>query len=347
MAKFIGFCQFYSCFIRHFELRIAPLRKLTKHEYTNPIEPLWTDAAHAAWENIRTAIVSDLCLKRFDYCKLVVLRTNFSALGFGYVLLQPGNNYASIRAAHDYWDGKAFLFMTKESSATLHPVCFGAQKCHGNKVQLHSHLGKCFVGDYAIHKMQHYVFGQCFVGVTDCYAVKFLLSYEGGNPAILCLQMCLMCWDVDIVHRPDSELVDVDYWSCLGANINFNPLFRDYLDYTAKLGKSHPAPTDLPMHPQNMPYYRGPRVQPVTKTSDANNALHIQSILTDIIMLNGTGQTFLSNVPVLFGHAALLRQTSTQPRALLNSEIASYAFQAMSFCWAVYLFSNGHFSSTI
>jgi hypothetical protein len=72
------------------------------------------------------------------------------------------------------------------------------------------------------------------------------------------------------------------------------------------------------------------------KTSDAHNALHIQSILTDIITSNGTGQTVLSNVPVLFGHAALPRQTSTQPRALLNWEIASYAFQVMSFCWAVY-----------
>jgi hypothetical protein len=52
--------------------------------------------------------------------------------------------------------------------------------------------------------------------------------------------------------------VDADYWSRLGANIDFDPLFRDYLDYMAKLRKSHPAPTDLPMHPENMPYYSGP-----------------------------------------------------------------------------------------
>jgi hypothetical protein len=60
-------------------------------------------------------------------------------------------------------------------------------------VRLHSHLGKCFTGNYAINKMRHYVFGQKFVWVTDCYAVKFLLSYDCGNPAILRLQMCLMC----------------------------------------------------------------------------------------------------------------------------------------------------------
>jgi hypothetical protein len=148
--------------------------------------------------------------------------------------------------------------MTKESSATLHPVCFGARKCRGNKVWLHSHLSKCFAGDYAINKMRHYVFGQRFVWVTDCYAMKFVLSYKGGNPAILCLQMRLICWDMDVVHRADSELVDADYWSHLGDDIDFDPLFCDYLDYTAKLRKSHPAPMDLSMHAENMPFYRGP-----------------------------------------------------------------------------------------
>ncbi len=176
VAKFIGFCQFYSRFIHHFKLRIAPLRKLTKHEYTDPIKPLWTDAAQATWEDMKTAIVSDPCLKRFDYRKLMVLQTDFSAMEFSYILLQPGSNDASMQAAQDYRDGKVFTFMTKGSLATLHPVCFGARKCRGNEVWLHSHLGKCFAEDYAIKKMRHYVFGQRFVWVTDCYAVKFLLS---------------------------------------------------------------------------------------------------------------------------------------------------------------------------
>ncbi len=153
--------------------------------------------------------------------------------------------------------------------------------------------------------------------------MKFLLSYEGGNPAILRLQMRLMCWDVDIVHCPDSELVDADYWSRLGANIDFDPLFCDYLDYTAKLRKSDPAPADLPMCPENMPYYRGPRVRPVTKTSDSEDVLHIQSLLTDIVMSNGTGPTHLSNIPVWFGHKATALWHPGQPCALLNLEFAS------------------------
>ena len=122
--------------------------------------------------------------------------------------------------------------MTKGSKATLRSICFGARKTRGNEVRLHSHLGEGFSGDCAINKCRQYVFGQPFVWVTDCYAIKFILSYGGSNPAISRLQMRLMCWDVNIVHRPDTELVDADYWSRLGINLIFDPLYRKYLQLT-------------------------------------------------------------------------------------------------------------------
>ncbi len=260
MAKFLGFVQFYSRFIPNFEIHVEALRTVTKQEYTTDVGPHWTPEAQAAWEDLKEAILADPCIQRFDHHKLIVLRTDFSAKGFGYVLLQPGNNETSTNAAKDYLGSKGFIFMTKDSKAILHPVCFGARHTRGNEVRLHSHHGEGFLGDYAINKYHSYVFGQRFVWVTDCYAIKFILSYEGGNSAkILCLQMRLMCWDVDIVHCPDSEMVNADYWSRLGVDIEFDPLFWEYLEYTRQIRHSNPAPTDLPMRPENMPYYRGPR----------------------------------------------------------------------------------------
>ena len=174
-----------------------------------------------------------------------MLCTDLSRKGIGYVLLQPGNDKASIKAAQDYLIGKGFTFMTKDSLAILHPVYFGARCTHRNKIRLHSHLGEGFSGDYTINKCPSYVFGQRFVWVTDCYAIKFILSYEGGNPAVLRLQMRLMCWDMDIVHCPDSELVDANYWSRFGTDIEFDPLFWEYLKFTRQLRWSNPAPSDL------------------------------------------------------------------------------------------------------
>ena len=114
VAKFIGFGQFYSRFIPHFELRIPTLRSITSNDYSQPIGDLWTPTAQAEFDDIRNAILADPCIKRFDSTKLVVLRTDFSSLGFAYCLLQPGDDAASVSAAQDYRDGKGFAFMTKE-----------------------------------------------------------------------------------------------------------------------------------------------------------------------------------------------------------------------------------------
>ena len=143
----------------------------------------------------------------FDYQKLIGLWTNFSCLGFGWVLCQPGDDEASNKAVQEYCLDKGFKFMTKDSLAVLRPVCFGGWKSRRNEVQLHSHLGEIFAGDYGMNKCRHMLFGQHFVWVMDCYAAKFVLSYDGANPAILCLQMCLMCWDVNIVRIGGCRLL--------------------------------------------------------------------------------------------------------------------------------------------
>jgi hypothetical protein len=65
--------QFYSHFVHHFKLRISPLRELCRNEYTNPVAPLWMDAAQEALDNMKHAIISDPCLQQFDYRKTVIL----------------------------------------------------------------------------------------------------------------------------------------------------------------------------------------------------------------------------------------------------------------------------------
>ena len=93
-----------------------------------------------------------------------------------------------------------------------------------------------------------------------------------------------MCWDVDIVHQPDTELVDANYWSSLGANMNFDPLYRKYLQLTHHLRKSKPAPMDLPMCPENMRYYSGPHIEKPTQENESADTLYIQGLLTDLIV---------------------------------------------------------------
>jgi hypothetical protein len=130
-----------------------------------------------------------------------------------------------------YQAGRDYAFMTTDSSAVLQPVAFGGRRCQGNEIRLHSHLGEGFDGDWGINKNWPMLFGICFVWVADCYAVCFILSYNRNNPAILWLQMRLMCWGVDVAHQNDMHLTNVDYWLQLGKDICINPYFRNYLQF--------------------------------------------------------------------------------------------------------------------
>ena len=78
VAKFVGFVQFHSRFILNFEVRIAPLCKLMREEYTEPLGAKWTLIAIAAWNNMRKYFLKDPCpcLCQYDHRKILVLCTN-------------------------------------------------------------------------------------------------------------------------------------------------------------------------------------------------------------------------------------------------------------------------------
>jgi hypothetical protein len=83
----------------------------------------------------------DPCLRRFDPKKLTVLRTDFSAKGFGYVVCQPDDDNASLALALQFMSGNRFHFLTKRNGGALYPVAFGSRRTRGNEQFLHSYLG--------------------------------------------------------------------------------------------------------------------------------------------------------------------------------------------------------------
>jgi hypothetical protein len=155
---------------------------------------------------------------------------------------------------------------------------------------------------------------------------------------------------VEIVHHSSGFLTDADYWLRLDANLCYDPLFCTYLRMCMNLRSTHPPPKDLPVLPEHMPYYRGPRIVATPKdalqpaaTSDAIAA----STMVAFVLL-GTSTCFY-NHPIKFGAFP-----STVPNAMemdsrkpYNSEYPVFAFRASHFVWAVYSFNSGHFASTI
>jgi hypothetical protein len=92
-----------------------------------------------------------------------------------------------------------------------------------------------------------------------------------------------MCWDADIVHRPDTELVDADYWSYLGTNLDFNPLFVSTLILLFNF-RSHTQSPQIFLYDLRICYYHGPCLQKPTADTNTANTLHMQGLLIDISM---------------------------------------------------------------
>ena len=87
IASFVGFASFYSQYIPHFEIRVKRLREIMKLDYAELVTSHFDDDARAEWKDIQQALLADPCLLRFDHRKRVYLRTDFSARGFGFVVL--------------------------------------------------------------------------------------------------------------------------------------------------------------------------------------------------------------------------------------------------------------------
>ena len=343
IASFIGFAVFYSRWLPMFELRIQRLRELSKLPYTERLGDLWDEAALAEFRDIQNALLADPCIKRFDHKLRVYLLTDFSSEGFGYCVAQPGQDVPSLEAMKREMAGGDCEFLT-DSKLTLHPVAFGSRRCRDNEKNFHSHIGEAKAGDWAMNKNRHYIWGLQFTWITDCYALRFIMSYSGNNPVILRLQMRFMTWDMTIVHKPGSLMSSPDYFSRLGADLCFDPYMKEYLEKVHVFKTRSPAVSGLPILPENLPGYRKKR-----KTIEAFDKA-AANLVTAIYVDNRGGQSSsLTNVPVHFGNfePSIDLDAVYKAAPLYNSELVAAARYISHFQWCVYSFNSGHFTSTI
>jgi hypothetical protein len=332
VAGFIGFGSFYGKYIPYFEDRISHLRELTKLPYETPLAPcdLTTDIV-AEYEDIKKAILSAPCLRRHDTGKRNYLRTDFSAKGMGYALLQPEDTDEAISAMNREIAGGPCEFDINMSSPRLFAVAFGARRNRGYEKFLHSHLGEGFGLDWGANKNRHFLWGQRFTAISDCYGLKFIMSYDKNNPVILRLQMRLMLWDFTIQHRVNAMMHDADFFSRLGADTTIDPLLQTHIGYASSMAKRYPAPVGE-MIPETMPGYRGQRTLPDVT---ANFSTAVASTPSN---------PRLENIPILFG--SILENSTATATPFLNNDIPTIAHQITKFNWALYGFNSGHFAST-
>jgi hypothetical protein len=312
--------MFYAKFIPYLELKLAPLRSLCTDCWDDPItESNWTQERKEAWENCKQSVLADPCIQQYDAGKRVYLCTDFAKRGMGVAACQPANDEISLAAMKREMLGGPCEFFTDlkklGSPPCLHPISFASRKNKGYELNLHSHLGEGFALDWAINTNKLYCWGQRFTAVNDCYSLKFVLSYEGTNPVILRLQMRLMMWAMDIVHRVRTFNVPPDYFSKLASDTIFDPLLAEYYRVAIDERLRFPAPSGE-MTPEMMPGWRKPKGvptsaenalpgvtvdrQPVCYSSVLTEAEHIHYLHSTIFQHDSLGHDTLSVYPVTF-----------------------------------------------
>jgi hypothetical protein len=174
--------------------------------------------------------------------------------------------------------------------------------------------------------------------VTNCYVARFMMAYEGSNPAVLHLQMRLMGLDVEILHCANF-LVDANYWSQLDADLCYDPLFKEYLHIMSHLHSTFPMPSELPMQAANMPYYGGPCFHqdaklPITPTND-DTPSNAQVQLSFFTAVTSTSSVILplSNISVRFGTFDNPSHSQNNPIVKYNSNFPALAFQVLTSRW--------------
>ncbi len=336
VSSFLGFGNFYSRYIPHFEFRVQNLRKIIA-DFTyehHLVDSEWTDSAVNEFEDIRTTILSKPLLRRVSRTKRPYLRTDFSKLGFGHVLLQPGDDEPSIAAMDRENAGGPCEFDLTLSGLRLFPCSFGGRMTRGPERYLHSYLDEATGLKVGILKNRHILHGIPFSNIGDCIGIKWIMSYEGTNAPVNRLQMELMCWWFTVTHRPNRMLIDADYFSRLRKSLHYDPLLIQYMEVAHNVYIRNKPDADGPeVTAENMPNYKGKR-SPTKAQSET-----MVNLLTQ--PYESQDNSSVTNVPIMF-----TIEEPTKSTKLHHTAAANAAFSLMHFNWAIYGFGSGHFYSS-
>ena len=211
LISFIGLVTFYNWFIPWFETRIKILRDLERayHRASIPDEA-WSKDASEAFQTIKTALTRDPCLARYDSSLVTVVKTDWSAIGMGFILMQPFDDAASKAALTILENSSEFTFDRLMTGARLQPVRFGSRRCTENESHYHSFTGEVAAGRYAFAQLRTYLWGVKFYWVCDCSAISQVTTYLGDVHQLRRWSQELLSYDYTFVHRPSRMMRDVD-----------------------------------------------------------------------------------------------------------------------------------------
>ena len=123
MLSFIGLCSFYSRYYPWFETNVKPLRKLQREYHRQPIQILaWNPTLIALFHDCKTHLITSPLLLQYDSTKPAFLKTDWSAGGMGYILMQADETSQSVATVRLLEETGEYTFNFSLDGPRLRPV---------------------------------------------------------------------------------------------------------------------------------------------------------------------------------------------------------------------------------
>ena len=263
LHSFVGLLNFYSRFIPNFELRVGPLRLLVRrfHRKTIPASE-WTPPLRAAFDDLKTALLSDPLLRRCDSSLPTFIKTDWSKTGMSLILMQPEDSAAALVATKllSHGNPSSVTFDLTLEGVRLQPVFSASRRCTPGESDYHGFVGEIATGRWGFALAHHYLWGTQFFWICDCNAVDKIANCSGPSHMLRRWNQELFACNWTSVHRNAAMMGDVDaltrgrYLDSLAAS-KVNSYLISYESFLADALTAACASAPAPFDPDLFPTY--------------------------------------------------------------------------------------------
>lgn len=209
LRAFLGLAQYYRRFVLGFSHVAAPLYGLLKLHASFD----WEDCHEQAFNSLKEALVSSPVLAYPDPNKPFTLYTDASDVGVGAILAQEQDGVEKV-------------------------VQYLSRKLDGAERRYAASEKECLGVVWAIEKCRPYIWGNHFTVVTDCSALKYLMTTASPNGRLIRWAMRLSEYSFTVKYRKGSTNENADALSRIFADA---PLEQRYSSQVVG-GSEAPAP---------------------------------------------------------------------------------------------------------
>jgi len=178
--SFLGMCNVYQRFVKDLAKRAKPLDALTRAEIPPDLPPP-EDAAVAAFEDIRNALLCPPVLSWPKANRLLVVHVDACADQFGCTLLQ------------------------KEPRKLRHPVGYCSRGLTAAEKTYSTTERECLGVVWAVLKLRHFLGGQRFLIRTDHQAISWIYSTTDSSGRLMRWRLRLSEYTFDMVYKPGAS----------------------------------------------------------------------------------------------------------------------------------------------